>query len=170
MEPTITEPVSDQPFSGDHVKDAHARWEIGHLAELARNGSLAAGRELIRRVIARYAQQPDQLNPALSDWLKDFLREVVRNPRQSVGQLSAPREKHRRPRSHAELVHALSLSQEAYYRVRQAVEAGAPLKTACEAVAAELNALGYRNSNKAPLRASSIARRYYAVRRQRTGE
>jgi hypothetical protein len=133
MDPTTTEPVSAPPFSGDPVKDIHARWEIGHLAELARSGSLVAGRELIRRVIARYEQQPDQLDPALCDWLKDFLGKVVRNPRQSVGQLIAPREKHLRPQSHAELVHDLSLSQETYVRVRRSVETGAPLKTACEA-------------------------------------
>jgi hypothetical protein len=60
----------------------------------------------------------------------------------------------------------LSLSQEAYYRVRKAVEAGAPIGPTFAAVAAELNALGYRNSSNRPLHAPSIRRRYYAVRSQ----
>lgn len=64
-----------------------------------------------------------------------------------------------------ELVYSLSLSQEAYYRVRRAVEAGRPLKRAFSDVARELNALGYRNANQALLRASSIERRYYEINR-----
>jgi hypothetical protein len=77
----------------------------------------------------------------------------------------APRAKQMRPASEVELVYSLSLSQEAYYRVRKAIEAGRPLKRAFNDVARELNALGYRNANQAPLRASSIERRYYAVHR-----
>ena len=77
--------------------------------------------------------------------------------------MAPPRDAHPRPASHAELIRDLSLSQEAYFRVRKAVEAGALLNSTFAAVAEELNALGYRNSNDRPLQASSIRRRYYAV-------
>ena len=90
---------------------------------------------------------------------------VARNPRQRVGQLLAPRTKQLRPSSDVELIYSLSLSQEAYFRVRKAIAAGRPLKRAFNDVARELNALGYGNANQAPLRASSIERRYYEVHR-----
>lgn len=161
--------TADSP--GDQVNSVHARWEIRHLAELARNGSLAAGRELIHRALTQWdratSQRPDLLEPALYHWLKGFLSSAAENPRQSIGELIAPRETHPRPISHAELMHALSLSQEAYFRVQKAVDDGRSLTTVFNAVAEELNALGYRNAKNAPLRASSIRRRYYEVRRTR---
>ena len=143
------------------------RWQIGRLRELAGSGSLAAGRELIRLAIIQgeqaSSQYPDQLDPALWDWLKGVLSKASRNPRQSVGHVLAPPGERLRPQSEAELIHAMSLDQEAYYRVRKAVDDGVQLKTALTAVAEELNALGYRNSNNKPLQASSIRDRYYAV-------
>src|SRR5688500_17483633 len=165
MQETMTDPSAGVPLGDDLAKNTHARWEIAHLAELARGGNLSAARELVRRAIAQCDQEPELYGPALSEWLKDFLDRVVRNPRQPVGQLMAPRAKQLRPTSEVELVYSLSLSQEAYYRVRKAIEAGRPLKRAVNDVARELNALGYRNANQAPLRASSIERRYYAVHR-----
>jgi hypothetical protein len=158
-------PSVDVPVRSETVNSTHARWEIEHLAELARSGSLSAARELVRRAIAQCDQEPELHGPALSDWLKEFLDKAARNPRQPVGQLMAPRRKQIRPTCDVELVYSLSLSQEAYYRVRQAVDAGRPLKRAFGDVARELNALGYRNANEAPLRASSIERRYYEVHR-----
>ena len=163
----MTDPSAGVPLGDDLAKNTHARWEIAHLAELARGGNLSAARELVRRAIAQCDQEPELYGPALSEWLKDFLDRVVRNPRQPVGQLMAPRAKQLRPTSEVELVYALSLSQEAYYRVRKAIEAGRPLKRAFNDVARELNALGYRNANQALLRASSIERRYYEVHRKR---
>jgi len=159
------DPSLEAPAGADHVRTTHARWEIERLAALARSGSLSAARELVRRAIAQCDQEPELYGPALSEWLKEFLDKAARNPRQPVGQLMAPRARQMRPVSDVELVYSLSLSQEAYYRVRQAIEAGRPLKRAFNDVARELNALGYRNANQAPLRASSIERRYYAVHR-----
>jgi hypothetical protein len=154
----------------DSLRRTHARWEIGRLEELARTGSLAAGRELMHRVITQSdrasSRYPDVFEPVLHRWLRDVLRNAIENPRQSIGQLMAPRKANPRPINHAELIRALSLSQEAYYRVRKAVEAGAPINPTFAAVADELNGLGYRNSSNGLLRASSIRRRYYAVRSQ----
>ena len=143
------------------------RWQIGRLRELARGGSLAAGRELIRLAIVQGEQassaHPDLLEPAVWDWLKNILTKASRNPRQSVGHVIAPPGERLRPQSEAELIHAMSLDQEAHYRVRKAVEDGESLKSALATVAEELNALGYRNSNNQPLQPSSIRDRYYAV-------
>jgi hypothetical protein len=158
--------------SANGMDSTHTHWEIRYLTELAEHGSLAAGRELIQRAIDQWgrasSERPDLLEPALHNWLTRFLCSAAENPRQSIGDLMAPpREAHQRPISHAELILALSLNQEAYYRVQKAVDEGAPLATVCDAVAGELNALGYRNANNAPLRASAIRRRYYEVRRTR---
>ena len=127
------------------------------------------GYELVRRAIAQCDHEPELYGPALSEWLKGFLDRAVKNPRQPVGQLMAPRTKQLRPSNEVELVYSLSLSQEAYYRVRKAIEAGRSLKRAFNDVARELNALGYRNANQAPLRAASIERRYYEVHRTKRG-
>lgn len=161
----MTDPSPGVPFDGDQVESTHARWEIEHLAELARSGNLSAARELARRAIARCDHEPELYGPALTEWLKAFLDRAVRNPRQPVGQLMAPRAKQLHPANEVELVYSLSLSQEAYYRVRKAVEVGRPLKRAFGDVARELNTLGYRNANQSPLRASSIERRYYELHR-----
>ena len=163
----MTDALAGVPLVDDLAKNTHARWEIAHLAELARGGNLSAARELVRRAIAQCDQEPDLYGSALFEWLKEFLARAARNPRQPVGQLMAPRAKQMRPANEVELVYSLSLSQEAYYRVRKAIEAGRPLKRAFSDVARELNALGYRNANSAPLRASSIERRYYEVHRAR---
>jgi hypothetical protein len=167
MQGTMTDPSPQESFGDDQVLTTHARWEIEHLAELARSGSLSAARELVRRAIAQCDHEPDLYGAALTKWVKEFLGKAARNPRQPVGQLMAPppTEKQLRPTNDVELVYSLSLSQETYYRVRKAVEAGRPLKRAFNDVARELNTLGYRNANQAPLRASSIERRYYAVHR-----
>ena len=152
------------------LKRTHARWEIGRLEELARTGSLAAARELMHCVITQAdrasSRYPDVFEPVLYRWLRDVLRKVIENPRQSIGQLMAPPVARPRPAGRAELIRALSLSQEAYYRVRKAIDAGAPLTSTFATVTDELNALGYRNSNDGPLGASSIRHRYYAVRSQ----
>lgn len=161
----MTDPSLEASFPDDQAASTHARWEIERLAALARHGSLSAARELVRRAIAQCDQEPELYGATLAGWLKEFLGKAARNPRQPVGQLMAPRAKQMRPASEVELVYSLSLSQEAYYRVRKAIEAGRPLKRAFNDVARELNALGYRNANQAPLRASSIERRYYAVHR-----
>jgi len=63
----------------------------------------------------------------------------------------------------------MTLSQEAYRRVQDALDAGAPRKRIFSDVARELDALGYRNSRNQPLRAASIERAYYQVRRKRNG-
>jgi hypothetical protein len=165
MQAPMPDPSLEAPFDGDQMRTTHATWEIEHLAELARSGSLSAARELVRRAIAQCDQEPELYGAALAEWLKEFLGKAARNPRQQVGQLLAPRTKQLRPSSDIELVYSLSLSQEAYYRVRKAIEAGRPLKRAFNDVARELNALGYRNANQAPLRAASIERRYYEVHR-----
>lgn len=150
-------------------RKSHDGWQIERLSELARGGSLAAGRELIQRAIARCEQasrqHPDLFEPALCHWLKDLLAAAFRNPRQSVGHLLAPPQKRVRALTHAELVEALSLSQEAHYRVRKMTDAGVLLKDACTAVAEELNALGYRNANSEPLTATIVQRRFYEVSR-----
>lgn len=147
----------------------HARWQVARLRELARRGSLAAGRELIRLAVVQCVQasrrHPDLFAPDLCDWLKDVLTRAASNPRQPIGHVvAAPRER-LRPKTDAELAHDMSLDQEAYYRVRKAVDGGVPLRTILPAVAEELNALGYRNSNHQPLQASTIRHRYYAVSR-----
>jgi hypothetical protein len=165
MQEPMPDPSLEAPLGGDQMRTTHARWEIEHLAELARSGSLSAARELVRRAIAQCDQEPELYGTALTEWLKEFLGKAARNPRQQVGQLLAPRTKPLRPSSDVELVYSLSLSQEAYYRVRKAIEAGRSLKRAFNDVARELNALGYRNANQAPLRAASIERRYYEVHR-----
>jgi hypothetical protein len=165
MQDTMADPSLEASFGADQARSTHARWEIERLAELARNGSLSAARELVRRAIAQCDQEPELHGAALSEWLKEFLGKAVSNPRQQVGQLMAPRSRQLRPSNDVELVYSLSLSQEAYYRVRKAIEAGRPLKRAFNDVARELNAMGYRNANQAPLRASSIERRYYEVHR-----
>lgn len=161
---TMTDPSVEASFSDDQAAGTYARWEIDRLAGLARRGSLSAARELVRRAIAHCDQEPELHGP-LTGWLKEFLGRAASHPRQPVGQLMAPKAKQLRPASHVELVYSLSLSQEVYYRVRTAIDAGRPLKRAFNDVARELNALGYRNTNQALLRASSIERRYYAVRR-----
>jgi hypothetical protein len=165
MQETMADISMGVSSNDDHVKTTHAQWEIEHLADLARSGNLSAARELVRRAIAQCDHEPELYGPALAEWLKDFLDRAVRNPRQPVGQVMAPRTKQLRPSNEVELVYSLSLSQEAYYRVRKAVDGGRPLKRAFGDVARELNALGYRNANQAPLRASSIERRYYDVHR-----
>jgi len=71
------------------------------------------------------------------------------------------------PISHAELVHAVSLAEEAYIRVQQRVDDGMQLMTALEAVAGELNALGYRNRRNEPLTWYLVRNRYYTVRQMR---
>jgi hypothetical protein len=164
---------SDPRFAkADASADEHfERWEFERLAEFARGGSLAAGRELIRRAAIRLesacSERPDLIPPDLGNWLRKLLDEASKNPRQPVGHLIAPRSSiSKRPKSHAELLHDLSLMQEAYFRVRKAVEAGEPLKNVFDAVAEELNVLGYRNSNNKPLKGSSIRDRYYAVSRK----
>jgi hypothetical protein len=151
------------------VEIAQERWQIARLRELAHRGSLAAGRELIRLVIFQCvrvsSRHPDLLEPDLCDWLKDMLTRASRNPRQAIGHVVAPPRERLRPKTDAELAHAMSLDSEAYYRVRKAVDDGAPLRTILPAVAEALNALGYRNSNNQPLQASTIRHRYYAVSR-----
>ena len=163
------------PHSGDAAlaEEHYGRWEVDRLVEFARQGSLAAGRELIRRATTRlervFRHDPSLIEPVLGEWVQDFLGEAIKHTRQPVGQLIAPRPQGRtrlRPHSHAELVQALSLTQESYIRVRHALDAGAPLNSAFARVAGELNELGYRNSNDGPLKASSIRDRYYKVRRQ----
>jgi hypothetical protein len=164
---------SDPGFSKDDPNaDEHfERWEFERLAEAARGGSLAAGQELIRRAVIRLestcSQRPDLIGPHLGDWLRRLLDDASKNPRQSIGQLIAPRSSRKRPKSHAELLHDLALMQEAYFRVRKAVDAGEPLKNVFDAVAEELNRLGYRNSNNRPLKGSSIRDRYYEVSRKK---
>jgi hypothetical protein len=167
---------SDPGSANDAGAERHfGRWEFERLAEFARRGSLAAGRELIRRATIQLelacSQRPDLIEPDLGDWLRNLLGKALNNPRQPIGQLMAPRSartERPRPKTHAELLYDLSLTQEAYIRVRRAVAAGAQLKTVFHTVAVELSALGYRNSKHEPLRGSSIRDRYYAVRREET--
>lgn len=66
--------------------------------------------------------------------------------------------------------HAPSLSQEAYLRVHNALISGAPRKKVFSDVAREMNALGYRNRKNARLRATSIERLYYEVRRKKSSD
>ena len=146
------------------------------MTELADNGSLSAGRELLHRVIHQCerasGQRPELLDPALCRWLKDFLGRAANNTRDPVGDLIAAGRPHGlgrriRPRSHAELVHDMSLAQEAYVRVQQGVDAGAFLKTVCASVADELTALGYRSARNEPLTWYFVRARYYEVRGKR---
>jgi hypothetical protein len=109
------------------------------------------------------SRRPDLIEPALCEWLKDVLGAAFENPRQPIGELIAPPQRGIRGFSHAELVYALSLSQEIEFRVRKRADAGMPLRQVFAAVAEELNALGYRNANNEPLRASSVQRRFYEV-------
>jgi len=69
--------------------------------------------------------------------------------------------------SHAELVHAMSLAEEAYLRVQQGVDDGLPLRSVLNAVTNELNALGYRNRRNEPLTVTLVRERYYRVRQSR---
>ncbi len=168
--------MESDPGSADDNTGAErqfGRWEFERLAEFARRGSLAAGRELIRRATIQVelacSHRPDLIEPDLADWLRTLLGKASKNPRQPIGQLIAPRSvrtERPRPTTHAELLYDLSLTQEAYIRVRRAVDAGAQLKAVFDTIAEELSALGYRNSKNEPLRGSSIRDRYYAVRRE----
>jgi len=164
---------SDPGFANDDggAEEHFDRWEFERLVEFARRGSLAAGRELIRRVSIQLelacSQRPDLIKPVLGDWLRTLLGKASKHPRLPIGQLIAPRSSRnrvRRPKTHAELLYDLALTQEAYIRVRKAVDAGARLKTVYKTVAEELNGLGYRNSKNELLREWSIRDRYYAVR------
>ena len=166
MEPADNPPASPQ---GD-PSGTWENWQVERLKELAQNGSLAAGRELMHRAIAQSerasSHRPDLIEPALCGWLKEVLGAAFENPRQSIGALIAPPHRGRRGFSHAELVYTLTLSQEIYFRVRKATDAGMPLKDVFPAVAEELNALGYRNANNAPLQGWSVRRRFYEVSRR----
>ena len=73
----MTDPSAGVPLGDDLAENTHARWEIAHLAELARGGNLSAARELVRRAIAQCDQEPELYGPALSEWLKDFLDRVA---------------------------------------------------------------------------------------------
>jgi len=166
---------SDPGFANDDggAEEHFDRWEFERLVEFARRGSLAAGRELIRRVSIQLelvcSQRPDLIKPVLGDWLRTLLGKASKQPRLPIGQLIAPRSSRNRflrPQTHAELLYDLALTQEAYIRVRKAVAAGARLKTVYKTVAEELNGLGYRNSKNELLREWSIRDRYYAVRRK----
>jgi hypothetical protein len=146
-------------------------WAIERLTELAERGSLSAGRELIHRTIHQCQrasrQHPELLDPALCLWLKQFLGRAGKNTRETVGDLiapaRAPRGSGQRPKSHAELIHDMSLAEEAYSRVKKTVDAGLSLKTAFVTVAEELNALGFRNSRNEPVAWHVIRGRYYEV-------
>ena len=169
--------TSSAPTGPRRSHNATESWAIGRLTELADNGSLSAGRELLHHVIRQCerasGQRPELLDPALCRWLKDFLGRAANNTRDPVGDLiAAGRPQHGRgrrirPRSHAELVHDMSLAQEAYVRVQQGIDAGAFLKNVCVSVADELNALGYRSAKKEPLTWSFVRARYYEVRGKR---
>jgi hypothetical protein len=169
--------TSSEPTGSRRSRNATESWAIGRLTELADSGSLSAGRELLHRVIRQCerasGQRPELLDPALCRWLKDFLGRAANNTRDPVGDLiAASRPQHGRgrrirPRTHAELVHDMSLAQEAYVRVKQGIDAGAFVKTVCESVANELNALGYRSARKEPLTWSFVRARYYEVRGKR---
>ena len=153
--------------SRDRRTNSHSNWQLERLKALAQGGSLAAGRELMRRAISQSERaanhRPDLIEPGLCEWLKDFLEEAFENPRQPVGELIAPPQRRPRALSHTELVQSLSLTQEVHYRVRKQAEAGVPLKEVFPAVAEELNALGYRNANDRLLTWSAIRRRFYEV-------
>ena len=155
----------------------HESWDIGHLEELAANGSLAAARELMNRLVHQCEQtsrlRPDLIEPTLSKWLKRFIDKVVDDPRQPVGDLMAGARpthgsgKRLSPFSHAELVQAMSLAEEAYVRVQQGLDNGQPLKSVLIGVTNELNGLGYRNRRNEPLTWHLVRDRYYRVRQLR---
>ena len=116
---------------------------------------------------------PDLLEPALCRWLKLFISKAVTDPRQRVGDLIAGSRpthgsgKRLTPASHAELVHAMSLAEEAHTRVQQGVDTGLPLQSVLIAVTDELNRLGYRNRRNEPLTWSLVRDRYYRVRQMK---
>ena len=145
----------------------NGNWQLERLKALAQGGSLAAGRELMRRAISQSERaanhRPDLIEPGLCEWLKEFLDAAFENPRQPVGELIAPPQRRPRAQTHAELVQAMSLTQEVRYRVRKQAEAGVPLRDVFPAVAEELNALGYRNAHDRLLTWSAVRRRFYEV-------
>ena len=149
----------------------HESWEIEQLSDLARRGSLAAGRELIQRAIDQCARastrRPDLIAPDLCGWLKEFLDAAFENPRQSLSELIAPPRPRLRAMSHAELVLDLTLSEEVYARVRMKTSAGVSRKDVFTAVAEELNELGYRNAHNKPLKAGTIQHRFYDMSRRK---
>jgi hypothetical protein len=149
----------------DRRTKPHGNWQLERLKAMAQRGSIAAGRELMRRAIRQSElaanHRPDLIEPGLCEWLKEFLDAAFENPRQSVGELIAPPQRRPRPLTHAELLEAMSLTQEVRYRVRKQAEAGVPLKEVFPAVAEELNALGYRNAHDRLLTWSAVRRRFY---------
>jgi hypothetical protein len=149
------------------MKKSQGNWQLERLRALAQSGSIAAGRELMRRAITQSeraaSHRPDLIEPGLCEWLKEFLDAAFENPRQSVGELIAPPQRRLRALSHPELVQTLSLTQEVHDRVRMQVDAGLPLKEVFPAVAEELNALGYRNAHDRRLTWSAVRRRFYEV-------
>ena len=151
----------------DRRTKSHGNWQLERLKALAQGGSIAAGRELMRRAITQSERaanhRPDLIEPGLCEWLKEFLDAAFENPRQSIGELIAPPQRRPRALSHAELVEDLSLKQEVHYRVSQQIDAGVPLKEVFPAVAEELNALGYRNAHDRLLTWSAVRRRFYEV-------
>ena len=171
--------------SGGHTTDSsdpqrntnHDSWGVDHLVALAATGSLAAARELMHRVLRHCEHtsrvRPDLFQPALLLWLKPFFNRVVDDPRRpAVDLMAGPRPQHGTgkrvtPMSHAELVHAMSLAEEAYLRVQQGVDDGLPLRSVLNAVTNELNALGYRNRRNEPLTVTLVRERYYRVRQSR---
>jgi len=162
--------------SRDHRSD-HESWDVAHLEELAENGSLAAARELMDRIVRQCERtstaRPDLLQPTLARWLKSFFDRVADDPRQPAGDLMAgSRPKHGSgkrltPLSHAELVQAVSLAEEAHIRVQLRVDDGMSLMSAVHAVTSELNALGYGNRRNEPLSWFLVRDRYYKVRRMK---
>lgn len=159
---------------GRPMKKSQGNWQLERLRALAQSGSIAAGRELMRRAIAQSERaanhRPDLIEPGLCEWLKEFLDAAFENPRQSVGELIAPPQGRLRALSHPELVQTLALTQEVHDRVRIQVDAGVPLREAFPAVAEELNALGYRNANDQLLTWSAIRRRFYEVASEKQDE
>ena len=151
----------------DQRTQSHGNWQLERLKAMAQSGSLAAGRELMRRAISQSERaanhRPDLIEPGLCEWLKEFLDAAFANPRQPVGELIAPPQRRPRPLTHAELVEAMSLTQEVHNRVSKQVDAGVPMKEVFVAVAEELNALGYRNAHDRLLTWSAIRRRFYEV-------
>lgn len=158
---------AQQDADRDHATSTEARSDIVRLAELARRGSLDAGRELIRRAIAECDRSEELRDPDLSEWLKDFLSGAFTHPRRSVGQLLGTPGNHLHQERAAESTRSRFFGQEIYSRVRAALKAGRPRKRAFNDVARDLNALGYRNSKNEQLRAASIERQYYEVRRRK---
>jgi len=165
------EPADNPPASSQaDPSGTWENWQVERLKELAQSGSLAAARELMHRAIAQSerasSHRPDLIEPALCVWLKEVLGAAFKNPRQSIGELIAPPQRGLRGCSHAELVYALTLSQEIYFRVCKAIDAGMPLRDVFPAVAEELNALGYRNAHNGLLQGWSVRRRFYEVSRR----